>query len=129
MAGGRPTTYTEDMLEKAEAYASGRIPADELIPTVVGLCKAIGRSKSTVYGWKKDASKTEFLDILERIEENQHISLVNGGLGGTLNPTITKMMMTKHGYSDKAEIDHTTSDGSMSPSGSQLSDFYADSDK
>jgi len=109
MAGGRPTTYTKDVLASAHGYIDGfKASADELVPTVVGLCRHIERSKSTVYNWQKDPDKHEFLDILGKIEENQNIMLVNGGLGGTLNPTITKMMLTKHGYSDKQEIDHTT---------------------
>jgi len=45
----------------------------------------------------------------------QHRGLVNGGLSGKFNPAITKMMMTKHGYSDKQELAHTSPDGSMSP--------------
>jgi hypothetical protein len=39
--------------------------------------------------------------------------LLNNGLDGTFNPPITKMMLSKHGYSDKIEQDHTSSDGSM----------------
>ena len=41
--------------------------------------------------------------------------LINGGLMGDFNASIAKVMMTKHGYSDKQEIDNTSSDGSMSP--------------
>ena len=49
------------------------------------------------------------------MEETQERSLVRGGLEGKYNPAITKMMLTKHGYSDKVEQDLTSSDGSMSP--------------
>jgi len=37
------------------------------------------------------------------------------GLGGTMNAQITKLVLGKHGYSDKVEQDLTTSDGSMKP--------------
>lgn len=110
MAGGRPTTYTEEMLADAYDYIENYKDNDELIPTVVGLCRHIGRSKSSVYGWAQDPDKQEFLDILNTIEENQHIGLVNGGLSNRFNSAITKMMMTKHGYSDKQEIDITSRD-------------------
>ncbi|WP_415843310.1 terminase small subunit [Xenorhabdus thuongxuanensis] len=43
------------------------------------------------------------------------MKLINKGLTGDFNSTIAKMMLTKHGYSDKQEIDHRSPDGSMSP--------------
>jgi len=50
-----------------------------------------------------------------RVESTQERKLVTGGLEGKYNPAITKMMLTKHGYSDKVEQAHTSPDGSMSP--------------
>lgn len=113
----RPTTYTEEMLEDAREYLEVYEDKGELVPTVVGLCQHIKRSKSIVYDWAKHPDKKEFLDILGEIEEMQHMKLVGGGLSGSFNSVITKMMMTKHGYSDKQEIDHQSSDGSMTPPG------------
>lgn len=120
--GGRPTTYTEEMIDKSLEYLEVYGTLEELIPTVVGLCRYIKRSKSIVYDWAKDPEKEKFSDILCQIEELQHIKLVNGGLSSAFNPAITKMMLTKHGYSDKQEIDHQSSDQSMSPKG--FNDFY-----
>ncbi len=109
---GRPTTYTEEVLKLARDYVDN---CPDKVPMVVGLCKHIGRSKATVYSWAKDDDKAAFLDILGEIEENQHIELVNGGLAGEFASPIAKMMMTKHGYSDKQEVDHSSNDGSMTP--------------
>lgn len=112
----RPSTYTEEMLAKAREYVEiYHDELGELVPTVVGLCDYIGRSKSIVYDWAKDPEKAEFSDILEQISAKQEKALVMGGLSGQFNSVITKMMMTKHGYSDKQEIDHRSPDGSMSP--------------
>lgn len=123
MERGRPTTYTDEMLALARDYIDNfEEITDELVPTVVGLCRHIKRSKSTVYSWAKDEDKKEFLDILGEIEESQEIKLVFGGLSNAMNPAITKMMMTKHGYSDKIDLDHLSSDKSMSPKG--FNDFY-----
>jgi hypothetical protein len=108
MPAGRPTTYTKELLKAAKEYLSIYKDSDEVVPTIVGLCRHIGRSKSIVYKWKGEPDKQEFLDILEEIEETQEIDLIGGGLKSTLNPTITKMMLTKHGYSDKLETDITT---------------------
>lgn len=111
---GRPTKYCHELLEAAEAYLENHETAGDLVPSVVGLCLSIGISKSIAYDWAKQPDKAAFSDILTRVEANQERKLISGGLAGDYNPAITKMMMTKHGYSDKIEQDHTSSDGSMS---------------
>lgn len=105
MGAGRPTTYTDEVLELAHDYVDN---CPNTVPLVVGLCKHIGRSKATVYNWAQDDDKKEFLDILKQIEEDQHMMLVEGGLSSSFNSNITKMMLTKHGYSDKVEQDVTS---------------------
>ncbi len=121
---GRPTIYTPQMLDESLEYLNlfslkqGErecLVDQEVIPTIVGLCRYIKRSKSTVYSWLKDEDKGDFLDIVSAIEESQHISLVSGGLSGSYNPMITKLILSKHGYSEKTEVDNTSSDGSMTP--------------
>lgn len=113
-SGGRPTDYTEERLAAAERYVNGGWKeCGDRVPTVVGLAAEIGVARSTCYEWAKDKEKAEFSDILMRVEEIQERSLVNGGLSNDFNPAITKMMLTKHGYSDKQEIDHRSPDGSM----------------
>lgn len=127
MATGRPTTYTEEVLELAQDYVDN---CPDTVPLVVGLCKHIGRSKSTVYSWAKDEDKKVFLDILEQIEELQEGKLIAGGLSGEFNSPIAKMMLTKHGYSDKVQQDNISSDGTMTPKEPvTLSDFYATNTK
>lgn len=108
MAGGRPTTYTQEVIEKARDYLIKYESCGEVVPTVVGLCRFIGRSKATVYNWIKEDDKKEFLDIVNEIEEYQHVKLVSGGLSGGFNPMITKLILSKHGYSDKVEQDITS---------------------
>ncbi|WP_218060016.1 DNA-packaging protein [Gilliamella sp. wkB72] len=41
--------------------------------------------------------------------------MVNKGLIGDFNVPITKPMLSNHGYSEKQEIYHQSSDGTMSP--------------
>ena len=38
----------------------------------------------------------------------QASQLIQNGLVNNYNATITKLMLTKHGYRDKQEVDHTT---------------------
>jgi len=108
MAGkfGRPTTYNDEVLASAFYYVEHFDEfEDEVVPTVVGMCRYINRAKSTVYKWIGEEDKSDFSDIVKALEESQHIHLVNGGLGGRYNPMITKLMMGKHGYTDKAETE------------------------
>jgi len=41
----------------------------------------------------------------------QERMLANGGILGDYNTAITKLLMSKHGYSDKVETAHTGPDG------------------
>lgn len=120
----RPTSYSEEVVELANEYLSYFYNKDErpegfdqVVPTVVGLCLHINRGSTTVYNWENDddPKKQPFRDILKKVQEIQHVKLVNGGLAGGFNPAVTKMMLTKHGYSDKQEVDHTTKGESMQP--------------
>lgn len=124
---GRPTSYTDEMLQKAKQYAEDCSVGNDVVPSIVGLCAYIGRSKSIVYDWIKDPEKADFSDICQEINEKQEKGLINGGLAGGFAPAVTKMMLSKHGYSDKVETDHTSSDGSMSPA-KDFNAFYDESE-
>jgi hypothetical protein len=115
MPAGRPTEYTPEIVEKAWAYANGGwIEAGDPVPSVAGLACEVGISRDTCYEWSKHEDK-EFSYILFKIAQTQERQLVKGGLSSVFNASITKMMMTKHGYSDRVETDLTSSDGSMTP--------------
>lgn len=124
----RPTDYAPEVLDKARNYLENFEELGDVVPTVAGMACEIGISRETLYQWATHADKTEFSDIFKQVAEYQERKLVNGGLSGGFNPAVTKMMLTKHGYSDKSEIDHRSGDGSMSPKGKSLDDFYAESD-
>ena len=115
MPVGRPTLYTKKLVDAAWKYANGGWQeAGDPVPSVAGLACEIGVRRETCHAWAKDESK-EFSNILGEIAAIQERYLLKGGLQGDFNPSITKMMMTKHGYSDRVEQDLTTSDGSMRP--------------
>lgn len=117
MPGGRPTTWSEELEEKAWEYVDGGWEEQgDRTPSAVGLCGYINRSKTRIYEWAKDEDK-QFRDILSAINEKQEAELLKFGLSGDFNSTITKLMLTKHGYHDKQELDHQSKDGSMSPDG------------
>ena len=122
--GGRPTKYTKDITEKAEKYLSECIDTTEQVvtgesgkftsykekikvnlPTIEGLAVYLEVHRDTLYEWEKEHD--EFSDIIERLRGSQIKSLINNGLSGDYNPTIAKVLLSKHGYSEKQEIQHS----------------------
>ena len=115
MPSGRLTDYCPEIVEKAWKYVDGGwIEAGDKVPSVAGLACEIGIHRETCYDWARDKEKA-FSDILKAIAKKQERELLNNGLSGVFNPPITKMMLSKHGYSDRVEQDITSSDGSMTP--------------
>lgn len=76
------------------------------IPTVDGLAICLGVHRDTINEWSR--KHPEFRDALDAMQAEQANRLINRGLSGQYNPIITKLVLSKHGYRDSAEIDHTT---------------------
>ncbi len=113
MAGGRPTKYTPELLKKAHEYVDNWEISGRKIPSIVSLAIHCDISKQRVYEWLKDDDKSEFRDIVARVEAKQEEILIDNGLDRTFDASLSKMMLSKHGYSDKQEIDHTTKGESL----------------
>lgn len=107
MPGGRPTDYSGEILIKTQDYIENHEAKGDLVPSVAGLAVELGIARSTIYDWASQEDKPEFSDMLDTILSTQERKLINGGMGGKYNSTITKLMMTKHGYSDRQEVDQT----------------------
>jgi len=101
-AGGRPTLYNEALLDKAYQYLESLSDPKSGLPSHVNLALYLGINTDTLYSWIKDKNKQEFSDICKTIKDLQHSSLVGNGLTGAFNAHITKVMLTKHGYTDNA---------------------------
>ena len=102
MAGGRPKTLTSEVKKKARDYINDFESYGHAVPSLVGLCRVINRSRQTLYNWSNDDS--EFLDILEAINENQELVTLNKSLTGEYNATIAKLLLGKHSYTDKQPL-------------------------
>lgn len=119
----RPTIYSEDILKAAKEYLD--LCEDETVqvvsgesekftsfkektivkmPTIEGLSIHLGISRETVYQWERDADKAEFSDIINILRAKQVERLINKGLSGDYNPMIAKVLLSKHGYTDKTEV-------------------------
>ena len=126
-AGGRPTKYNKGMIKKAEEYLKGCVEGlakvktvitDEEtgkeievfaskvfavnLPSLAGLSLFLGVSRETIDIWSK--SHSEFSDVVERLRCLQEQRLMEGGISGRYNPTITKLVLHKHGYRDSSEL-------------------------
>lgn len=112
MSAGRPTEYNQEYVSKALEYLStcedteGDNGLKVKIPTKGGLAYYLGVARDTLYDWS--SKYPEFSDIMERLGAEQENRLINNGLSGDYNPTIAKVLLTKHGYVDKQETDVTS---------------------
>jgi len=102
---GRPTLYGTEIIAKSQEYLENYHLYEELIPSQAGLALHVGVSRETLRKWGKDADKSEFIGILERIQAKQEVLLVSKGLGGEFNSNICKLVMGKHGYHDKQDLE------------------------
>ncbi len=108
----RPTEYNEEKLALAQQYLDGGWETDgDAVPQIAGLAIAMGIDRTTAYDWVSHEDKVAFSHIFTRVLSLQERGLVNKGLTGDFNPAVTKMMLTKHGYSDKQETQLTGADG------------------
>ncbi|WP_458047935.1 DNA-packaging protein [Providencia hangzhouensis] len=110
---GRPSKFADSLVKAKEYLMGGYEAVGDVVPSVAGLACYLGVSRKTVYEWVKES--TDLSDTLEGILAMQENKLINKGLNGDFNPTITKLMLANHGYSEKQEVDHKSSDSSMSP--------------
>jgi hypothetical protein len=113
---GRPTKYRDNMVDKAYEYINGGYQDhDHVIPSVVGLALALGITSTTCYEWAK--LYPDFSFMLRTLMDAQQEVCISGGMSGRFNSTITKLVLSKHGYSDRVEqvIDHISSDASIKP--------------
>ena len=104
----RPTKYTPELLDKANTYLS---TYSRLIPSHQDLCLQLDISESTLYDWAQ--KHDEFSEILARVKLTQFTVAMDGGLGGEMNANLVKLLMGKHGLSEKSTVDQISSDGSI----------------
>lgn len=112
---GRPTEYGPHVLEITKAYfESGYKERGQQIPTKAGLGIILGVSQQTLANWAEKSP--EFVEALRMGLNYTELELLDGGLSGRFNPTFTGLVAANTiGYrSTKSEIDHKSSDGSMS---------------
>ena len=119
--GGRPIEYNEEILITAREYITSCVDVIEeyhktrgdksdsfdrivrvKLPTIEGLAVYLKIARITVYDWED--KYPEFSYIVNELRLIQADRLINNGISGDYNPTIAKVLLTKHGYRDAQEI-------------------------
>lgn len=105
---GRPTEYSEETIIKAKEYLAlcVDIEWDKLkvnIPSIEWLANHLGLHRDTINQWEKEEGKEDFSDILRELRNEQAKRLINNGLSWAYNPTIAKLILSKHWYVEKTE--------------------------
>jgi hypothetical protein len=111
---GRPTHYSDEIERKARQYLEIYSELGHAVPSVAGLSIYLGRRRTVLYQWAAQKDKEAFKDILDEINALQEQVALSAGLKGDYNSTIVKLLLGKHGYSDKAETQATISFESLS---------------
>lgn len=119
--GGRPTKYNAKILEKSIEYLQNCIDEYEEFhktrgeksdtyerinkinfPSIEGLARYLNLNTETLQEWNK--RHPEFSVFIRQLKDEQVKRLVNGGLSGQYSPVITKLLLSKHGYSESQDI-------------------------
>lgn len=108
----RPTKYSDEILQKARLYVDGGYSdCGDAVPQIAGLAFELGISRETVYAWCQEEDKKAFSDIVADCMSAQERKLVNGSLLGDLNSTISKLLLVKHGHSERVQNEITGAEG------------------
>lgn len=99
---GRPSKFAESLTKANEYLMGGYETVGDVVPSVAGLACYLGISRVTAQAYARE--NEEFSCTLEAIKTLQENRLINKGLTGDFNATITKLMLANHGYSDKQEL-------------------------
>jgi hypothetical protein len=106
---GRPNKW-EDCIDPAWDYVNGGFQQEgDVVPTIAGLSVCLHVARETIHAWARE--NEEFSHIVKALMGRQEKMLANGGILGEYNASITKLLLSKHGYSDKVETAHTGPDG------------------
>lgn len=106
LAMARPTKLTPAIRKAASDYVDVAYVHVKKLPTIEAMALTIGINRDTVQEWEKTDS--EFSVIVKRLRDMQADKLLQKGLDGSYNPTIAKLILSKHGYVEQSKQDLTT---------------------
>ncbi|MAO24246.1 MAG: hypothetical protein Unbinned3818contig1000_38 [Prokaryotic dsDNA virus sp.] len=99
---GPKTKYTPELVARAWEYLDDYTFQGSVIPSHEELAEVLSVHRDTLYEWAKHDDKV-MSDILAKCNSIQARMVINNSLIGDYNATIAKLLLGKHGYSDKTE--------------------------
>lgn len=126
----RPTLYKKEMIGQIDDYLEKckdnykeiatkdpkvtKIRFRVHIPTLEGFAEYLNTSDDNLKNWGKKHKR--FFTAMQKIKAKQKTRLIEMGLSGEYNSTITKLMLSaNHGMSEQVGIDHTTKGDKVVP--------------
>jgi len=107
--GGRPTLYKPDMPARLRGYIRD---CPDKLPSIPGFALTVGVCQNTIRNWATKHS--QFMAAYKELATAQHYVLLNKGVTGEYNSTITKLILSSnHGY--KERLDKTSGDEPLKP--------------
>ena len=103
-----PFKCTQALADKVYEYLDTYTDLEQVVPTISGFAKFGEVTRKSCHQWINEDTCPAFTVAMAQLMAEQEIALVNQGLSGNFNPTISKLILTKHGYSDKQETDITS---------------------
>jgi len=106
---GRPSKYNQYVLSLCEDYLKNWELLGDQFPSINGMVRYLklnkaGISRDTVMTWKRDKKgKPEFIDMLDRLANEQERIVLNKAAIGEIKPTIALLILRKHGYSSSRQ--------------------------
>lgn len=76
---------------------------DVKLPSIEGLAMHLDITRETVYDWEE--KYPQFSDIVKKLRAKQGEMLLNNGLSGTFNSSISKVLLSKHDYREATEVE------------------------
>lgn len=110
-AGGRPSDYSGEVLQKTKDYYTRCLDTKEgkvNVPYVEELAVILDVSRETIYAWCKEPEKREFSDTIEKIKNLQRLRLMQRTLGRFNAAGAIFQLKANHDMKDR--IDITTND-------------------
>lgn len=116
----RPAKLTPELLIQAAEYVEhfSEEPFNDVIPMAEGMALHVGVARETLHAWSRgevpegcEHLGDQFSHIFDRMMGKQAKTIINGSLNNVYNSTISKLMLTKHGYSDKTQQELTGANG------------------
>ncbi len=104
---------SRELLDAAWEYIDSFESEGDEIPSIAGFCRLTKASRKNTYLWLENTEGNELREewalVHEMLMTEQERTLLNGGLSKKFDSALTKMILTKHGYSDKQAIEHSGS--------------------